>query len=137
MSNISKNKIIWTNGCFDILHTGHIELLKFAKSKGDFLFVGIDSDKRVKNLKGEKRPINSQWDRKKMLESIKYVDKVFIFDDEHSMEEILIDNKIDLIVIGDEYTDKKVTGSRFCEISFFKKIPGKSTTNLINRILDI
>jgi rfaE bifunctional protein nucleotidyltransferase chain/domain len=137
MSNISKNKIIWTNGCFDILHTGHIELLKFAKSKGDFLFVGIDSDKRVKNLKGEKRPINSQWDRKKMLESIKYVDKVFIFDDEHSMEEILIDNKIDLIVIGDEYTDKKVTGSRFCEISFFKKIPGKSTTNLINKILDI
>lgn len=137
MSNISKNKIIWTNGCFDILHTGHIELLKFAKSKGDFLFVGIDSDKRVKNLKGEKRPINSQWDRKKMLESIKYVDKVFIFDDEHSMEEILIDNKIDLIVIGDEYTDKKVTGSRFCEISFFKKIPDKSTTNLINKILDI
>lgn len=137
MSNISKNKIIWTNGCFDILHTGHIELLKFAKSKGDFLFVGIDSDKRVKNLKGEKRPINSQWDRKKMLESIKYVDKVFIFDDEHSMEEILIDNKIDLIVIGDEYTDKKVTGSRFCETSFFKKIPGKSTTNLINKILDI
>jgi rfaE bifunctional protein nucleotidyltransferase chain/domain len=137
MSNISKNKIIWTNGCFDILHTGHIELLKFAKSKGDFLFVGIDSDKRVKNLKGEKRPINSQWDRKKMLESIKYVDKVFIFDDEHSMEEILIDNKIDLIVIGDEYTDKKVTGSRFCEISFFKKIPGKSTSNLINKILDI
>lgn len=137
MSNISKNKIIWTNGCFDILHTGHIELLKFAKSKGDFLFVGIDSDKRVKNLKGEKRPINSQWDRKKMLESIKYVDKVFIFDDEHSMEEILIDNKIDLIVIGDEYTDKKVTGSRFCEISFFKKIPGKSTTNLIDKILDI
>ena len=137
MSNISKNKIIWTNGCFDILHTGHIELLKFAKSKGDFLFVGIDSDKRVKNLKGEKRPINSQWDRKKMLESIKYVDKVFIFDDEHNMEEILIDNKIDLIVIGDEYTDKKVTGSRFCEILFFKKIPGKSTTNLINKILDI
>ena len=137
MSNISKNKIIWTNGCFDILHTGHIELLKFAKSKGDFLFVGIDSDKRVKNLKGEKRPINSQWDRKKMLESIKYVDKVFIFDDEHNMEEILIDNKIDLIVIGNEYTDKKVTGSRFCEISFFKKIPDKSTSNLINKILDI
>ena len=137
MSNISKNKIIWTNGCFDILHTGHIELLKFAKSKGDFLFVGIDSDKRVKNLKGEKRPINSQWDRKKMLESIKYVDKVFIFDDEHNMEEILIDNKIDLIVIGDEYTDKKVTGSRFCEISFFKKIPDKSTSNLIDKILNI
>ena len=128
MSNISKNKIIWTNGCFDILHTGHIELLKFAKSKGDFLFVGIDSDKRVKNLKGEKRPINSQWDRKKMLESIKYVDKVFIFDDEHNMEEILIDNKLDLIVIGDEYADKKVTGSRFCEISFFKKIPDKDNS---------
>ena len=137
MSNISKNKIIWTNGCFDILHTGHIELLKFAKSKGDFLFVGIDRDKRVKNLKGEKRPINSQWDRKKMLESIKYVDKVFIFDDEHNMEEILIDNKIDLIVIGDEYADKKVTGSRFCEISFFKKIPDKSTSNLIDKILNI
>ena len=71
-------KKIFVNGCFDILHRGHIELFKYAKSLGDILFVGIDTDERVKKAKGNERPFNNQDDRKYLLESIKYIDEVFI-----------------------------------------------------------
>ncbi len=124
---------IWTNGCFDILHVGHIEMLKFARSLGDSLFVGIDSDSRVKDLKGNGRPVNSENDRKKLLESIKFVDKVFIFNTKEEMEQILIDQKIDLIVVGDEYKNGEVTGSGICNVKFFEKIPGISTTKILER----
>jgi rfaE bifunctional protein nucleotidyltransferase chain/domain len=124
---------IWTNGCFDILHVGHIEMLKFARSLGDSLFVGIDSDSRVKDLKGNGRPINNEKDRKKLLESIRFVDKVFIFNTKEEMEQILIDQKIDLIVVGDEYKNGIVTGSDICKVSFFEKIPGISTTKILER----
>ena len=73
--------VVFTNGCFDILHRGHLEVLKFAKSLGDKLIVGINSDKTIKMLKGEDRPINSQEDRKAILESLRFVDEVVIFDD--------------------------------------------------------
>jgi rfaE bifunctional protein nucleotidyltransferase chain/domain len=132
-----KNKTIWTNGCFDIIHAGHIELFKYAKSHGDTLFVGIDSDERVKSLKGESRPINSQADRKSVLESIRYIDKVFVFDSVSRMEKILIDNGVDLIVIGDEYKGRPITGEEICKIDFFEKIPGKSTTSIIDNLKDI
>ena len=69
-------KIIWTNGCFDVLHRGHIELFKYAKSLGTKLYVGIDSDEKIKKDKGNSRPINSVKDRKFILESIKYIEKV-------------------------------------------------------------
>jgi D-beta-D-heptose 7-phosphate kinase/D-beta-D-heptose 1-phosphate adenosyltransferase len=80
-------KIIWTNGCFDVLHRGHIELLKYAKSLGDWLVVGIDTDERVKNSKGESRPFNNIEDRVAMLESIKYVDEVVVFDTDCELED--------------------------------------------------
>ena len=76
-----QSKIIWTNGCFDVLHRGHIELFKYAKSLGDRLYVGIDTDEKVKRDKGKDRPVNKLNDRKFLLESIKYIDKVFIFND--------------------------------------------------------
>ena len=134
MKKAGKNKVIWTNGCFDIIHQGHIELFKYARSKGDLLFVGIDTDKRVKELKGETRPVNSQEDRKKVLEAIRYVDKVFLFGSTDEMECILAETGVDVIVIGDEYIGKSVTGEKICEVDFFKKIPGKSTTSIIERI---
>ena len=71
--------LVWTNGCFDVLHRGHFELFKHAKSLGDTLIVGIDADKKVKNDKGTDRPVNNQEDRKFALESIKYIDEVVIF----------------------------------------------------------
>lgn len=133
MKKAGKNKVIWTNGCFDIIHPGHIELFKYARSKGDLLFVGIDTDKRVRELKGETRPINSQEDRKRVLEAIRYVDKVFLFDSTEEMECILAETGVDVIVIGDEYIGRKVTGENLCEVDFFKKIPGKSTTSIIEK----
>lgn len=132
-----KNKTIWTNGCFDIIHAGHIELFKYAKSQGDTLFVGIDSDERVSSLKGESRPINSQTDRKSVLESIRYIDKVFVFGSAEEMEKILLDKSIDLIVIGDEYKGRPITGESLCDVAFFEKIPGLSTTSIIESIKDI
>jgi len=134
---MDKNKTIWTNGCFDIIHAGHIELFRYAKSQGDELFVGIDSDERVRSLKGELRPINTQANRKSVLEAIKYIDAVFVFDSVSEMEKILIDNEVDLIVIGDEYKGKSITGEGICEVCFFKKIPGKSTTSIIDNMKDI
>jgi rfaE bifunctional protein nucleotidyltransferase chain/domain len=129
----NNKKIIWTNGCFDIIHPGHIELFKYAKSSGDLLFVGIDSDRRVRELKGESRPINTQEDRKSVIEAIRYVDEVFVFDTIQEMESLLINLDIQTIVIGDEYKGKVVTGENLCVIDFFTKIPGKSTTNIIKK----
>lgn len=131
---MDKKKVIWVNGCFDIIHPGHLELLSYAKSLGDILIIGIDSDTRVNKLKGNNRPINNQVDRKKILEAIRYVDVVFIFDDEIEMCDMLIKNSVDLIVIGDEYIGRKITGADLCEVNFFKKIPEFSTTSIINKI---
>lgn len=91
---------IWTNGCFDILHIGHIRLFKYAKSLGNWLIVGIDSDERVKQLKGKDRPINNQDNRREFLLGVRYVDEVFIFDDEKHMCDILIANNISTMEIG-------------------------------------
>ena len=127
-------KKIWTNGCYDILHVGHIALFEYAKSLGDQLIVGIDSDKRVKQLKGEDRPFNCENDRKKMLESIKYIDKVFIFDSKEQMCNIVRYNFIDAIVVGDEYRNGAVTASNLVEeVIYFPKIKGYSTTSILDQ----
>lgn len=123
---------IWTNGCYDILHVGHIALFKYAKSLGGNLIVGIDSDNRVNKLKGNGRPVNNQNDRKEMLESIKFIDEVIIFNTKEEMCDLLIKKNINTIVIGDDYKDKPVTGSDIIEdIVFFKKIGNYSTTNYL------
>ena len=123
---------IWTNGCYDILHVGHIALFKYAKSLGCNLIVGIDSDNRVNKLKGNGRPVNNQNDRKEMLESIKFIDEVIIFNTKEEMCDLLIKKNINTIVIGDDYKDKPVTGSDIIEdIVFFKKIGNYSTTNYL------
>jgi len=77
-----KMKIVTVNGCFDLLHAGHIDLLKFAKSKGDVLIVLLNSDKSIRKLKGPTRPINNQVDREQILQAIRYVDEVIIFDED-------------------------------------------------------
>jgi D-beta-D-heptose 7-phosphate kinase/D-beta-D-heptose 1-phosphate adenosyltransferase len=125
-------KNIWTNGCFDILHTGHIELFKFAKSQGLYLFVGIDGDDRVKINKGPDRPINNQLDRKNILESIKYIDEVVIFHNDQELCEFIKLYKIDKIVIGDDYKDKNVVGGHLVkEVVFFPKKPNISSSSII------
>jgi D-beta-D-heptose 7-phosphate kinase/D-beta-D-heptose 1-phosphate adenosyltransferase len=126
-------KKIFVNGTFDILHTGHLELLAYACSLGDFLYVGIDSDRRVKELKGSSRPINNQQERKTMLEAIRYVDSVHIFDSDNDLRVLIAD--CDIMVKGDDYQGKPIVGQEVCkQITFFKKINGYSTTQKISDI---
>jgi len=123
---------IWTNGCFDIVHMGHIELFKYASSLGR-LYVGIDSDQRVKLLKGLGRPINEQNQRSQLLSSIKYIHKVDIFDDEKTLRSLLVDYNIDTIVVGDDYINKQVVGSDLVNnVLFFPKIPNLSTSSILD-----
>jgi rfaE bifunctional protein nucleotidyltransferase chain/domain len=126
---------IWVNGCFDILHFGHLELLKFASTLGDRLCVGIDSDQRIKSMKGSKRPINDQYFRKYMLESIRWVDKVYIFETDFQLERYIESLHPAYMVIGEEYKEKRIIGAQFCDkITFVPKIGGFSTTDFINKI---
>lgn len=127
-------KIIWTNGCFDILHLGHLKLLEYAKSLGDKLIVGIDSDERVKITKGKLRPINNQLDRKIFLESLKSVDKVVIFNTSNELKNYIKNFNIAVIVVGDDYKDKYVIGSEYTPVVFFSKLINRSTSDILEKI---
>lgn len=126
-----KTKKVWVNGCFDVLHLGHIRLLEFAKSQGDVLYVGIDSDDRVKKSKGEKRPINCEDSRKEFLYSLKHVDRVIVF---KSDEELLrLTGECDIMVIGEEYMNRKIIKHPKTDLVFFPKLEGFSSTLIINK----
>ena len=127
-------KII-VNGTFDILHRGHIELLEHAKSLGEFLLVCIDSDKRVKELKGANRPINNQTDRAFMLQGLKCVDAVWTFNSEEELENMCEMYQPDVMIKGKDYEGKRIVGAKHCkEIKFVELVNGYSTTNIIQRI---
>lgn len=127
-------KNIWTNGCFDILHVGHIELFKFAKKLGSSLYVGIDSDDRIRLKKGKNRPINKEQDRLSMLMAIKYIDSVSIFSNDHELCERLMLHNIDIMVIGEEYRNLHIVGSDYVkEIIFFPRLLSYSTTEIIKK----
>jgi len=128
---------VWVNGTFDIVHLGHIQLLKKAADLGDFLIVGVDGDKRVKELKGEQRPINTLVSRITLLESIKYVDRVVSFDSDEQLETLIKTMRPAIMVIGEEYKDKRIIGKEYVgEIVFFPKMEGFSSTNIINQLYD-
>ena len=127
--------LVFTNGCFDILHRGHLEMFRFCKTKADFLLVGIDSDTRVKKLKGQSRPINCENDRKLMLESIRWIDKVVIFNDEQQLSELIKNSQPDIMVVGSDYKNKNVIGSNFAkQLIFFERLNEYSTTKTIQYI---
>ena len=125
-------KIVWTNGCFDILHRGHLEMLKYAKSLGDYVIVGIDSDDKVAKDKGSPRPFNNVEDRKFALKSLKYVDEVVVFDSANNLEIIIRSISPHVMVIGSDWKGKTVIGERFCEeLKFFDRVGDYSTTNIL------
>jgi len=127
--------IVFTNGCFDILHRGHLELLRFCKGNGSTVIVGLNSDESVKRLKGEDRPINSQNDRKFLLESLIFVDKVFVFE-EGTPYNLIKKIKPDVIVKGGDYKIENVVGNDLCEVRIFKYVKGYSTTKTIQYLTD-
>jgi rfaE bifunctional protein nucleotidyltransferase chain/domain len=127
-------KTIFVNGTFDILHPGHVQLLNYARSLGDSLIVAIDSDRRVRELKGASRPINSEDDRKLMLESLRSVDTVWFFDSDQELEDICrLYNPV--MVKGSDYKGKHIIGQQYCkEIVFYDRIEPYSTTRTIQDI---
>lgn len=125
-------KIGFTNGCFDILHIGHIRMLTFAKSQCDYLIVAIDSDSRVKELKGPSRPINNQSIRTEILSAISAVDQVEIFDSAIGLENLVYKIKPDIMIVGAEYKNKTVIGSKHAKkLVFFERVGNYSTSKII------
>jgi D-beta-D-heptose 7-phosphate kinase/D-beta-D-heptose 1-phosphate adenosyltransferase len=111
-------------------------LLEYAKSLGHHLTVGLDEDQRVRKSKGKHRPILPLKERKKIISSLACVDEVCSFGDELELEHEIYRRNIDIMVVGDDYKDKPVIGSNFANnVKYFKKIDGKSTTDVIGRIL--
>ena len=130
-------KTIFVNGTFDLLHRGHLELLNYAKSLGDYLCVGIDTDDRVKEKKGVKRPIYNQKERKFFLENLKAVDEVRLFSNDSELEDLVKSVKPDIMVVGSDWKEKSVIGSYYAaELKFFERINDYATTRTIESIID-
>lgn len=130
--------IVFTNGCFDIIHSGHLDLLKEARSYGDKLIVGLNSDKSISKLKGPERPIISQSERKKILSALKFVDEVIIFNEEDPLK-LIKKLKPSILVKGADYTKEQVVGGEFVEsyggeIKLVKLTKGKSSSKIINKL---
>lgn len=133
-----KEKIVFTNGCFDILHPGHIAYLEEARARGDLLVVGLNTDSSVRKLKGSERPINSQEDRAIMMAGLTCVDYVTFFDEDTPID-LIREVKPDVLVKGGDWTIDKIVGadyvqSRGGQVYSLPFRQGYSTTSLIERI---
>lgn len=131
-------KVVFTNGCFDILHRGHVSYLNEAKAQGDILVLGLNSDASVKRLKGETRPVNSEQDRKFVLENLKAMDYVFIFE-EDTPYNLIEKIQPDVLVKGGDWAVEDIVGSDIVlkkggEVRSLNFIDGFSTTNTIEKI---
>ena len=124
--------LVFTNGCFDVLHLGHIELLEYCSSFGEVI-VGLNSDESVRRLKGPSRPFNNEQARMKLLESIKYVSAVHIFQ-EDTPYEFIKSMKPDLIVKGGDYIPELGAGHDLCEVKIFETKEGYSSSGLIAQV---
>ena len=129
---------VFVNGSFDLLHIGHLDLLKYSKSLGNHLHVALDSDRRISEKKGSDRPINNVINRTQLMSSIRYVDSVSIFDTDKELEETIKNYSPDIMVVGSDWKDKIVIGSQYSKsVLFFDRINNESTTatieNYVNR----
>jgi D-beta-D-heptose 7-phosphate kinase/D-beta-D-heptose 1-phosphate adenosyltransferase len=126
-------KQIIVNGTFDIVHSGHLALLNYARSLGDYLIVAIDSDRRVKELKGADRPVNTQAERQELLSNLRSVNEVRIFDSDQELVDIIAECAI--MVKGSDYRGRPIVGQHVIpDIVFFERIHGFSTTEKIQHI---
>ena len=128
---------VMVNGTFDVLHPGHVALLNTARSYGDWLVVAIDTDRRVKELKGEQRPINNQTDRKIMLSNLKAVDFVVFFDSTEELIKLIELYKPEVYVKGSDWKhDKGSTAEQYCKrVIYYDRVGDYSTTNTIQDII--
>jgi len=134
--NAENKSVVFTNGCFDILHVGHLELLEKAKSFGDVLIVGMNSDSSVKQIKGPGRPILTEQDRARLLAAIEMVDYVVLFDEETPFE-LLRQIKPNILVKGEDYKPDEIVGRDIVdEVKIIPFVRGKSTSSIIDKILD-
>ena len=130
-------KSVFVNGTFDVLHLGHLALLNYAKSLGDKLFVAIDSDERVRQLKGLTRPIYDAYQRKVMLLNLKAVDEVEIFSSDEELEMWIKQINPSIMVVGSDWRNKTVIGSQFAKrLEFFERIDEYSSTKTIQDIIN-
>jgi len=133
-----KKKIVFTNGCFDILHLGHIHLLKKAKKLGDVLIIGLNSDSSVKKIKGEERPIKDENTRAQILASLEMVDFVVIFKEKTPLR-LIKSIRPDVLVKGGDWKESEIVGADFVKsykgkVKRIKYLKGHSTTQIIKRI---
>ena len=131
-------RVVFTNGCFDILHAGHVRYLVAARALGDYLILGLNSDASVRRLKGEMRPVNDEHDRAEVVGALKSVDAVVIFG-EDTAEELIAEVRPDVYVKGGDYTRETLPEARIVErcggeVAFIPLVAGKSTTNIIRRM---
>ena len=137
-----KLKLVMTNGCFDILHRGHIAYLMKAREQGDLLLLALNSDKSVKAVKGPRRPVNKECDRAFILACLPFVDVVVIFDTTDCVE-LLSQLKPDIYVKGGNYNldtinqdERKLLSKTGCKIKLLSHVPGYSTTSIIDTIIN-
>jgi D-beta-D-heptose 7-phosphate kinase/D-beta-D-heptose 1-phosphate adenosyltransferase len=135
VQRISRAVKIVVNGTFDVLHLGHLALLNYAKSLGDYLVVAIDSDSRVRSLKGPSRPVNNEVERKTLLENLRSVDEVKIFGTDAELVDII--KNCSIMVKGSDYRGKPIVGEEVCpQIVFFERIDEYSSTKKIQHIIN-
>ena len=125
---------VLVNGAFDILHSGHINLLKYAKYIGDYLIVALDTDQRIKQAKGNDRPINNQRIRKMIMETLKPVDEVLLFGTDEELINIM--KKANIRVIGSDWKDKEIVGKEHCKLLFYDRVNDESTTSTIENYIN-
>lgn len=127
---------VFVNGTFDLLHCGHIELLNYAKSLGDYLLVALDSDARVKELKGPTRPVNSLSTRTCIIGNLKPVDDVMSFDSSEELETIIRGYSPDIMIVGSDWRDKPIVGSQYAKaLKFYERTNPASSTDTLNQYL--
>jgi len=130
----SGKKIVFTNGCFDILHAGHVSILEFSRAQGDELVVGLNSDASVRRLKGPTRPVNCQADRALVLAALESVSAVCVFD-EDTPHKLIKSVCPDVLVKGGDYKPSEIVGREFAKkVVRFALLKGRSTTNIIQKV---
>ena len=130
--------IVWTNGTFDILHPGHIELFKVARALGDKVIVATDTDEKIKSDKGDHKPVNDLCYRVAMLEAIKYIDVVHTFGSRQQLEDLIQLYEPDILLLGDDWRDGDVVGwEHAMETRFLPRVGGYSSSKTINKIQNL